>query len=422
MSRLLSTLGRDDDAVTLTFARGEHHRAKETRIPEGFARKIVNFDATPSGLLVTRPGFVPSSFPGGHSMFTTSAGVTFYVSNGVLVKAGDGFTVPVVDRFGQIVTIIGKRLWWVEVNGLAYYSNASCNGCVDAYGRGRPVGVPNPVAQVVDTSKQQFTAVAWVDDRGEESGAVRYDGDLSYLIDNVVNLGYKLRVYRTTEDSELFTRVAVGTDLYGGYDAEVHAGATGAPLKTLGLVQLPPMKYLTLARGRLVGAVGSTLVYSNALRYNLYDPAYNTIDFPAVITAVGVVDDGLYVGTAGGLWFLSGDDLDNAQLALVDGAPVYADSQCYVDAQALPADALGVPAGALRGRLFAWVNPGGIGFGFAGGVTRTPTSPYLAIPPTVQPCATVVERDGYTQLVIVVNSDLRETSVVTDSLMNNSLE
>ena len=137
---------------------------------------------------------------------------------------------------------------------------------------------------------------------------------------------------------------------------------------------------------------------------------------------MGVVDDGLYVGTAGGLWFLSGEEIENAQMALVDGAPVYADSQCYVDALALPADALGVPAGVLRGRLFAWVNPGGIGFGFAGGVTRTPTSPYLSIPPTVQPCATVVERDGYTQLVIVVNSDLRETSVVTDSLMNNSLE
>ena len=421
MAKLLSALGRETDVV-LNFARGEHHRASETRIPDGYARRIVNFDATASGLLVTRPGFTPTGFPGGHSMFTTSNGTTFYVSNGMLVKAGDGFTVPVVDRFGQTIPVAGKRLWWVEVNGMAYYSNALCSGAIDESGRRRPVGVPNPVAQVVDTSKEQFTAVAWVDDRGEESGAVRYDGDLSFLVDNVVNLGYKLRVYRTAENSELFTRVAVGTDQYSGYDRDLHAGATGAPLKTLGLVPLPPVKYLTLAKGRLIGAIGSTLVYSNALRYNLYDPAYNTIDLPAAITAVGAVEDGIYVGTAGGLWFLSGDDLDNAQLALVDGAPVYADSQCYVDAQALPADALGVPVNLLRGKLFAWVNPGGVGFGFAGGVTRTPTQSYLSIPPTVNPCVSVVERDGYTQLVIVVESDLRETSVVADSLMNNSLE
>lgn len=61
-----------DDAVPtapVSFGKGEHHVADETAIPDGFARRISNFDIDDSGKLDTRPVFelVPSMV-GGHSM------------------------------------------------------------------------------------------------------------------------------------------------------------------------------------------------------------------------------------------------------------------------------------------------------------------------------------------------------------------
>ena len=422
MPKLLTAYNQPEE-VQLTFGKGENHRVDETAVPEGYARLASNVDATPSNTLVSRPAFSKGLLPGGHSMYTSAAGDTFYVSNHTLVRVLGDSTVPVFDRMGSAVLFRSTApLWWTELDGVVFYSNGTDIGSIDRALRWRPVGIPNNAAYNAEFDADRHVMVVWVDDRGEESGAVQCDRGYGSL----VNDGYALRLYVSEKGSGVFRRVPFDGGGVGATDEEdallralALAGAEGAPVTTAGLVPLPGCKYLTAFAGRLFGAVGSTLVYSNALRFGLYDPAYNALDVPGTITAVGAVSDGLFVGTDRGMWFLSGTDPDKAELILVSSLPVFADSQCYVDVSTFP-ESVGIAPGLQRGKLPVWVTPSGVAVGLPTGLVRVPQASAVVIPPLSSPRVAVLDRNGYTQLVVVVNSTLREAvGTAVDSLVTN---
>ena len=139
-----------DDAVTtapVSFGRGEHHVADETAIPEGFARRISNFDISDSGVISTRPAFelVPSMI-GGHSMWTNGGHTRTLVFVGSeLCEVIGGVALL---RLGAFLTGRG-RVWYVEINGDVWFSNGHDGGVLRASGVVEPFGTtPVVPAQV----------------------------------------------------------------------------------------------------------------------------------------------------------------------------------------------------------------------------------------------------------------------------------
>jgi hypothetical protein len=84
------------------------------------------------------------------------------------------------------------------------------------------------------------------------------------------------------------------------------------PTATLGQVRgrllgKPPLATaIAYWNGRIYMAEGRALWATELYLYNYVDKTKNYLLFEDDITGIGVVTDGIYVGTAGGLWFLSG--------------------------------------------------------------------------------------------------------------------
>lgn len=416
MPRYLTAYSQPDAAL-MVFLKGEHHLADETAIPEGFCRRATNFSVSSGGVLVTRGGEVPTTLPGGHSMFTTANGTTYYVTtSGELVTTDFTSVLPVVDRAGAPVLITADRLWWGELNGEAYYSSAQGNGRIDAAGRWRSFGVPNYTVPWMSPGADVSVAVVYVDVDGEESGAVVVDSGYQALS----NHPYTKRLYVAEKGSTVYRRLPDGV-VPTGYAWEDLVGITGgAVVQTMNLEPMPRGEYLTFAHGRSWVGVGNCVFYSEPMRYGLTNAAFNFVPVPADVTAVGAAVDGMYFGTPRGMYFLDGTDPDKAELKLVNSQPVFRGSQVTVHFADLNME--GMRVGSIMsevGAAFCVLTPAGYAFCLPSGVVRTPMAGYAALGDPGEVRTTLITNSGSTQLVSNVQSTPREVEgVATDSLMS----
>lgn len=125
-----------DVKKTLSFAKGEHHVANEMRIPEGFARRVRNFNIDDGGVLIARRQFEKAAI-GGHSPFVLpDQRSTLFFDGGRLMRFTDtGAVLPVSGESGPFSLPGTGRVWYVLVNDRVYFSNGQGNGRV------RPDGV-----------------------------------------------------------------------------------------------------------------------------------------------------------------------------------------------------------------------------------------------------------------------------------------
>ena len=125
--------------------------------------------------------------------------------------------------------------------------------------------------------------------------------------------------------------------------------------------------------GRVWIGVGSLLYFSTGDDAQFLDSAGGYLEMPAEITMLAPVDDGLYVGTTAGVWFLAGTDPMGGQQV----------TQVSPDA-AVPHSAIAVrsdevtqkynPAGAV-----IWTSRRGIVVGLSGGIVLQPTKDNVAL-------------------------------------------
>lgn len=397
MARYILDEAGKPQPLDLSFGKGEHHRASDTRIPAGYARFIINYNVDDDEL-TTRYGAGDPVCTGGHSMHTTPDGRTYYVADGVLSQFRGETVFPVLDTFGNRVYLSSKaRVWWVDVAGKTYYSNGRITGIIDAAGRARPWGIPNPTIPRELPDAKESRIVTWVDDTGEESGGVRYDGPLGLLS----NPGYAARLYPASAKGELYR------------------AASGLVIQTMGMQPFPAAKYLTSYSGCIYGALGRFVVHTVPMRYGLYDPGYNFIDLGSEITALCAVSDGLYACTETDVWWLSALGQDAQMTAeRVHGAGAFPGSQFHIDLQETSVDALQINSLAqTRGQAVGWLSPWGAVFGLPGGVVKTPQADAAAIPAPGVSDASIITRDGFVQLVVVVDSIAQEAPGIAAAVL-----
>lgn len=374
--------------LVLSFGLGENHTANEVRMPDGYARRMSNFDIDNEGVVTTRPQLsVVPTMPGGHSMYTSLNGDTFYASGSSLLRVIGSATAPVLDWLGQPVVLSGgsRRLWWADVNGETYFSNGVSTGRIKADGYVWPWGVPNAVHQVADASAPQTVYVTWVNPAGEESGAVQCDTGYATL----VQPGYTKRLYWADADSELFRLDGIGRQC-----------------DTIGLIPMPAGTMLTWHAGRLWVAVGNMVYYSQSLRYGLCDPGYNYIEVPGEITALGAVTGGLYVCTADTVWFYDGTDPDKMTSYMTSNLGAIYGTQFNASIETINPEMFGAAGTQLGiGDVFGWLSTQGLVIAMPGGIVRDLRSDNVRIPDAAEGVTSLIVRDGYSQFVTVVSSN-----------------
>ncbi len=315
--------------VPLFFGAGEHHVADEVAMPDGFARRIINWDIDDSGRLDTRPEFIPvPGIPGGHSMWTRQnhSLTVLFVGNELYRLVGGSALVPMnyfISGFG--------RVWYAEVNDSVHFSNGTDGGVITPALTVEPFGV-DPVAT----------------DYGPGSEVI---------------------------DQRTFMQA------------------------------MPPGRYVTRYAGRLWDVQGDTIFHSQPLNYRQHDRRYDFIQAPGYVTAFGAVSDGLYLSTSQEVFFLRGDNPSDMKLVKCSDSAAVLDSQVYLPFDTVDTEALAVNGSQYQvSNAFAWLSRHGLCIGLPSGVVRILTADRARLPAHARANTALLARDGFYQVVSVVDS------------------
>lgn len=372
----MSEIPAERTEVEIVFGRGEHHTAHETRIPEGFARKVENWDLDDNLLAITRPDLVVTGGLDVHSLWQAPESKTVYCVAEDLLCMAEGDTLePVLDASGDPIPAGTRdRMFYVEHLGTVWYTNGRINGRVAA-GVAEEWGVWNPMPGN-RSSTENVRFLTYVDAHGRESGAVRFDvGTPAYIP------GKASRLYWATEESTIY-----------------RLNGDGRTLETEHLLVMPPGRFLGFFAGRAIVARGNRLYYSLPLNYGLCDPRYNFHTFPERICGVGTMSRGIYVGTRSTIYYLSGTDPSDWTERPVAREGMIFGSGCKVPGDILTQDA--IPADHHQD-IYAYLTRSGVGFALDGGNIIEPTGDRVRLPVDTEVRMDVVAREGYYQLVAV---------------------
>lgn len=391
--------------VAMRFPLGVDQVSAETELPTGAARRIVNLDVHKGGL--TRGGTayggrmsqrsqVKLALAGvrTHSLWAC-AYATLYVAAGDLMIVGADMTASAL-RAG-----VGEaEMSFVEVNGTIYYSNGSVTGSVTAGvdgAWGLPVP-PAPSAAAVGYGGMDagtyMVALSYKDVSGRESGA-----SPATMVQVTAGGGIVLSGMAAAYVARVYVTPANGETLYWAHDLPVGAAVSYVgehqPGKLLATQHMTPMEPCTLLEyynGRIYGVVGSVLVATQAMNYDLTRPATDYVLTPTDITMNKAVTDGLYIGGEHGVTFMAGNDIGAFSPRSADKLPPIPGSAMKIDGALFEQPGDGV----------VWLTQRGWVFGGAGGQVKRLTESQMALPKYDRAAGLFREHDGLRQLMTFV--------------------
>lgn len=320
---------RDQQLVKLgPWPRGINNVADEKRLPKdefGKApialREAENVDLDTAGV-PTRRGGQERVYEG---TLTHSGWKHDDMEFALFVDNGSLHALSVDVQVTDLLTDVGHQpLSYALIASNVFFSNAAVCGMVTPgqavrpWATEQPAGVPTLtlVAGYGLEPGQYQIVVTFIDADGRESGcgrAVTIDVPEGYGIrlDNLPQpIGDDIelvRVYMTDNNDDVLRRHTAAE--VGITTVFIGSKAAGRKLETQFLRPMPPCSIVRLFNGRVYGAVGNTLIWSESLRYGLYRPSRNQMSFDAPITLIVPVGrDGLLIAAGGFTYWLGGND------------------------------------------------------------------------------------------------------------------
>ncbi len=154
-------------------------------------------------------------------------------------------------------------------------------------------------------------------------------------------------------------------------------------------------------KGRIYLAAGKTLWATELYLYHFVDKTKNYMQFEHEITMLAAVDDGIYVGTEGGLYFLQGI-LGGFKLTQINGDAVLFGSCQPVPTELVHPQARNQPIPAGMAAVF--MSTGGIMAGFDNGTCYNLTSGTMEFPRGVSAASLFRQDSGANAYVAAVDS------------------
>lgn len=406
----------DSPAVpVLKFPLGLNNHDRESALPDGSLREVVNLDITRDGGLLARQGLRKVIDGDFHSFYGHPA--RYYA---LAVQAGN------LVRFdGSTATILRSvhptaRMSYATLNNEVFFSNGHEQGRVTANGSLSIWGLPTPpppvCTVVADTGgfragTVRVTQVAVVD--GLESGASE---PVAVLVSEgggvqvTVPTGATFHVYATDVDGDVFRQAAT---VVSGGTTLVGADFTGKPLESLFAVKPLPGLYVTAYKGRLWVASGSVVWFTDTLSPHWLFPYAGYYAFEDTVTGIVAAEDGLYIGTAARVWYLQG--AKPAEMTLRPS--LYLGMVAGSGLNDIPTDVL-LGQGSFPSRCGAFLDRDGVFcIGRPGGIVQRITEQRCVIGPTDYASITYWQHEGLRQFTVAAESVNDSANTALDSLV-----
>lgn len=291
--------------------------------------QATNVDIDDLGKARRRQGYTAVASGVRRNLFESASGRLFStVEDGSLVARSGDVDTAVHPAIGP------DRLWCVDLpDRSVLFSNGLIAGITDGI-TSHDLGVPVPqssgaftsIPGALDFGRYQWAAayVRLVDGQegGTSVGGVADVTEGGLLLTGLpLRDGYKTAVYIShANGSELFL---AGETFGPSFSFVASTAELVVPCRTQFMVPMPPGILCAFWRGRVLVAVGDTLVASRADQWELHDPARDVKRFTAPITLIQPVADGIYIGTEHELAFLAGTNFDGLAYARkIQGAVV----------------------------------------------------------------------------------------------------
>jgi hypothetical protein len=365
---------------------GVNNRADSYAIPSGQARALINMDVLDDGHVRSRTGY-SKTIAGTMILGAVSYDSRLLYVDGTNFKNSSG----TVLRSG----LVRGRPHFLEINSTLYVSNGHDSFIVDG-GSVRDWVVPNPIHPPALTSiSGALPAGSYsfiytnVSVTGEESGCsvatditLSADGGIQITLPSSGQSGVtRLRLYATHVNGEVHRLIADTTPGTTHYITSLNGLHYGVALSTRYLFPFPACVHLTHYNGRIYGASGNVVWYTEPLRYGLHSPSRNYIPFPEQVTGIFAAADGLYVGSDQIYW-LAGSNPDEFKLDVA--------LPCRLAENSISTLPVGQEALCVTERGVATMKKGGI---------IDVYDDTIAVDPATEGATIYVERDGVTQFV-----------------------
>jgi len=165
------------------------------------------------------------------------------------------------------------------------------------------------------------------------------------------------------------------------------------------VLSAPPIaEHLAYYSGRIYLAEGRTVWATELWQYDYIQTTKNFMQFEYDVTGLGVVQDGIYVGTTGGVWFLNGPGLGNFELVHISHEPLIPGSIVVV-----PADLVRPDRNRSRQAILYMTNEG-LYTGLDSGVAYNLTEDRVVFPEAASVAAMYRHQDGINQYVGVADA------------------
>ena len=267
---------------------GANNIAKPERLPEGAVADAVNFDFTVGGKAELRTGFT--------RIRDGEMRALFALGDSLVIADGDRL-VHLKDGYEQVLATLGSGpVAGIEHAGRLYLNTLSESLVLDGSSV-RDWGVQRPAFDValgagsLSAGLYKVAVTTLVD--GVESGVVPMvisapDGASIHV--TLPAQGHNT-VYCSAPNGLTLYRQAVALGSYRITSVDDDSER----LETAGLDRFPFCESLESHKGYVVGSQGRLLFYTEPMRPHLHNPETGYLQFPAPITLIASVNEGLYV-------------------------------------------------------------------------------------------------------------------------------
>ena len=359
--------------ITLKFSLGIDNCSRETELPDGALRVCENMDVARGGSLLARAGLRSVANGNYHSIYTPS-----HNRFALLVKDGMLGTLSGDEEFSSLISLLQDApISYAELNGDVFWMTPYQRGRVNSNGVAGYWGLNTPfivsasaiVSGGLYAGDYQITLTSVY--QGLESGApatttvtVPEGGGISVTVPT----GSSFNIYVSNANGTAF-ELRYAATAASGATVNIGTGSRGRLLDSLLAVPPRPGTALCAYKGRLWIAEGNTLWFTSERSPHWLFPHTGYFREALSITGIGVVEDGLYIGTNSSVVFLQGSDPSTMTRQVVSGdAGMVAGTVC----SQLPFDV--VSDGARAVRQVAWMDTNGYPcIGKPGGIVVRPT-------------------------------------------------
>lgn len=339
-----------DGRVRVAFDAGVNNRSNPARVAAGQAVTADNVDIDRDGFVARRAGYaLVATLPGAHSLWSHPL-LAF-------VLVADATKLYRMDTAGVLTTLVsglnGTRLSYALIGQRVRWSNGAQTGQLDLLGDPAPLGVNTPLPSFVAGAAtsgglhagRYGVTLTFATATREEGGAP----DTVYVDvtegGGVMLTGIPASTDTATTECRIYLTSTNGTELFhvascAPGTASVIVGATppGRLLATQFCEPFPAAAHLLARFGRLFGALGRTLVWSESMYYGLWRPTRNNVTLSDAITMVAAPDSPrllLYLGTHNKTYLLQGDSIESATLSVANAGGVVPGSMVMAPPEAL---------------------------------------------------------------------------------------